>query len=366
MLDVIIPNDSERFDVLGLDGSQYRCAMCKASATCWQIDWCTPWCSRASTLISSAMAFTPSCWQRGDNHSAELFSSMTTRPCWRSLILVIIVPMRRTVLTIVLTSVLSHGQHLTTMRQPRGQQDNDLFPTMPPSCKKRRRPPVRCMPWLRRRSYLWAGLVSRSANTGETAHHSAYENDQVGRQQDYGVRYHRSYCATGSPECYWGHEDSDFVPVDLSRGQAVGSGAARLLGPPCPSSYTGIPAPVGTPPHPSPNSVGCSVQTVRHVIRAFTIWTASPVGLQPRTAPSVPSPRWIRLSASRRRHLLHQSPRAAWPAHGGLDARAGCPSQPRTRPTARPISDDTVRRAIRRLGAPETRQALDHELHLHA
>ena len=65
-------------------------------------------------------------------------------------------------------------------------------------------------------------------------------------------------------------------------------------------------------------------------------------------------------------HVGHGSVRAAappaasvpadrWPAHRGVDARAGGPRQPRTRSDGTTLSDETVRRALKRLGAPGKR-----------
>jgi transposase len=96
--------------------------------------------------------------------------------------------------------------------------------------------------------------------------------------------------------------------------------------------------------------IGCSVQTVRNVIRAFN--TAGVDGLAKQSnRPKSTQPFLDAVKCAQLRHLLHQPPRTFGKPTGlwtlALAAQV-CYEQGLT---AGPISDETVRRAIKRLGA---------------
>jgi transposase len=96
--------------------------------------------------------------------------------------------------------------------------------------------------------------------------------------------------------------------------------------------------------------VGCSVQTVRNVIRAFNTGGVACLAKQS-NRPKSTTPMLDAAQCERLRHLLHQSPRTFGKPTGlwtlALAAQV-CHEQGLT---ARLISDETVRRAIKRLGA---------------
>ena len=96
--------------------------------------------------------------------------------------------------------------------------------------------------------------------------------------------------------------------------------------------------------------VGCSVQTVRNVIRTFNAGGLTCLAKQsnrPKSArPTLDAARCEQL-----RHLLHQSPRTFGKPTGLWTlalAAAVCHEQGLT---GRSLSDETIRRAIKRLGA---------------
>lgn len=96
--------------------------------------------------------------------------------------------------------------------------------------------------------------------------------------------------------------------------------------------------------------VGCSVQTVRNVIRAFNTGGVACLAKQS-NRPKSTTPMLDAAQGERLRHLLHQSPRTFGKPTGlwtlALAAHV-CHEQGLT---ARLISDETVRRAIKRLSA---------------
>jgi transposase len=99
---------------------------------------------------------------------------------------------------------------------------------------------------------------------------------------------------------------------------------------------------------------GCSVQTVRNVIRTFNADGMACLAKRSNR----PKRAWPTLDATRcerLRHLLHQSPRRFGKPTGlwtlALAAQV-CYEQGLT---GRPLSDETIRRAIKRLGANWTR-----------
>jgi len=97
--------------------------------------------------------------------------------------------------------------------------------------------------------------------------------------------------------------------------------------------------------------VGCSVQTVRHVIRAFTMDGVACLAKQS-NRPKSTKPTLDTAQCERLRHLLHQSPRTCGQPTGWWTLALAAHVCHEQGLTARLISDETVRRAIKRLGAP--------------
>jgi transposase len=96
--------------------------------------------------------------------------------------------------------------------------------------------------------------------------------------------------------------------------------------------------------------LGCSVQTVRSVIRAFNVGGMSCLAKRA-NRPKRATPTLDAAQCEQLRHLLHQSPRRFGKPTGVWTlARAAqvCHEQGLTE---RPLSDETIRRAIKRLGA---------------
>jgi transposase len=96
--------------------------------------------------------------------------------------------------------------------------------------------------------------------------------------------------------------------------------------------------------------LGCSVQTVRNVIRAFNIGGMRCLAKRS-NRPKSAKPTLDAMQCDQLRHLLHQSPRRFGKPTGlwtlALAAQV-CHEQGLT---VRPLSDETLRRAIKRLGA---------------
>lgn len=101
---------------------------------------------------------------------------------------------------------------------------------------------------------------------------------------------------------------------------------------------------------PIAQQVGCSVQTVRNVIRAFNTGGLACLSKQSNRPKSV-QPTLDEAKREHLRHLLHQSPRTFGKPTGlwtlALAAQV-CHEQGLT---GRLMSDETMRRAIKRLGA---------------
>jgi transposase len=105
----------------------------------------------------------------------------------------------------------------------------------------------------------------------------------------------------------------------------------------------------GLSPKPMAELVGCSVQTVRHVIHAFNAQGVKGVG-QPSKRPKTVKPSLDVGRCDRLQHLLPQSPRTYGKSTGVWTlalAAAVCAAHG---VTARLMSDDTIRRALNRLG----------------
>jgi transposase len=96
--------------------------------------------------------------------------------------------------------------------------------------------------------------------------------------------------------------------------------------------------------------LGCAVQTVRNVIRAFNIgamrWLAKRSNRPKSAKPTLDSAQCDRL-----RHLLHQSPRRFGKPMGLWTLALAAQVCHEHGLTVRPLSDETIRRAIKRLGA---------------
>jgi transposase len=96
--------------------------------------------------------------------------------------------------------------------------------------------------------------------------------------------------------------------------------------------------------------LGCSVQTVRHVIRAFNVEGMRCLA-QRATRPTSAKPTRDAAQCEQLRHLPHQSPRLFGKPTGlwtlALAAQV-CHEQGLT---GRRLSDETIRRTIKRLGA---------------
>lgn len=96
--------------------------------------------------------------------------------------------------------------------------------------------------------------------------------------------------------------------------------------------------------------LGCSVQTVRNVIRAFNAGGMSCLAKRS-NRPTSAKPTLDAAQCEQLRHVLHQSPRRFGKPTGlwtlALAAQV-CHEQGLTE---RPLSDETIRRAIQRLGA---------------
>jgi len=96
--------------------------------------------------------------------------------------------------------------------------------------------------------------------------------------------------------------------------------------------------------------IGCSVQTVRNVIRAFTADGLACLAKQS-NRPKSAKPMLDAIQCEQLRHLLHQSPRRFGKSTGLWTLALVAQVCHEHGVSARLLSDETVRRAIKRLGA---------------
>jgi transposase len=96
--------------------------------------------------------------------------------------------------------------------------------------------------------------------------------------------------------------------------------------------------------------LGCSVQTIRNVIRAFNVGGMSCVAKRS-NRPKSAKPTLDAAQCAQLRHLLHQSPRRFGKPTGLWTLALAAEVCHEQGLTGRPLSDETIRRAIKRLGA---------------
>jgi transposase len=105
----------------------------------------------------------------------------------------------------------------------------------------------------------------------------------------------------------------------------------------------------GLSPKPIAQLVGCSVQTVRNVIRAFN--TRGVEGLEKQSnRPKTVEPVLDAARCERLQHLLHQSPRLYGKPTGIWTLALAADVCAEQGVTERLMSDETIRRALQRLG----------------
>jgi transposase len=105
----------------------------------------------------------------------------------------------------------------------------------------------------------------------------------------------------------------------------------------------------GQSPRPIAQLVGCSVQTVRNVIRAFN-GTGQDCLIKQSNRPKKAEPTLDAANRERLRHLLHQSPRTFGKPTGLWTLALAAQVCWEQGVSQRCLSDETIRRALKRLG----------------